>query len=332
MRGFANRLIGIGFEKAALALTGAGVAALYLLVLSAGSMAPRPADGSGPQTEPGSAAMSAAIKTAEVLFVGGAGKLAATFRDFGYDLEAVRAGIEAVPRLLVASFPGDLAALPSSTDRKRVFIQTLLPLVLTANERILAERVRVKAVQAALAADQPLDARDETWLAGMYERYGTDDIEELLLRVDIIPPSLAIAQAAEESGWGTSRFAREGNAPFGQRTYRPERAGIVPLARDEGEHFTVRAYARLMDAVRAYKGNLNTHEAYDEFRRRRADLRAAGRPIEGLGLADSLSRYSERGEDYVASISRIIRANRLDELDRARLSRKRTGYRLMPEA
>jgi len=327
VRAIAHRLIGIGFEKTALALTGVGVFALYLLVLAGGDGPARQADAAGAD----GTRSAATLKTADVLFVGGAGKLAATFRDFGYDLDAVRAGAEAVPRLLVASFPGDLAQLPSATDRKRVFIQALLPLVLTANERILAERSRVKALRAVLAADRPLGARNEAWLARMYDRYGTDDIDELLRRVDIVPPSLAIAQAAEESGWGTSRFAREGNALFGQRTYRPQRAGIVPQARAEGERFTVRAYGQLLDAVRAYKGNLNTHAAYDEFRRRRAALRAAGRPVDGSRLAAALSRYSARGADYVASIRRIIRVNRLDQLDRARLSGDPSGHRILPE-
>ncbi|MHA1113206.1 MAG: glucosaminidase domain-containing protein [Alphaproteobacteria bacterium] len=334
MRAFAHKLTMIGFNRAALALTGVGIAALYLSVLLGGGAPTRISDASFERGAAGGAGSEteSAIKPAGVIFVGGAGKLDDTFRNFGYDLDAVRAGAGSVPRLLVASLPGDLADLPSVKARKGLFIKTLLPLVLTANEHILAERARVTALRATLAAGRRLDARAGVWLDRMFERYGTTDIDELLRRVDVIPPSLAIAQAAEESGWGTSRFAREGNAPFGQRTYRARRAGIVPRARAEGESFAVRAYDRLLDAVRAYKGNLNTHTAYSEFRRLRAALRAAGRPLDGLRLAGAMSRYSERGSDYVGAIRHIIRVNRLDQFDRARLSRDRTDRRILPEA
>ena len=153
--------------------------------------------------------------------------------------------------------------------------------------------------------------------------YGLDslDFDALLKRVDIVPPSLAIAQAAEESGWGTSRFAREGNALFGQRAYKASKKGIVPKERPDGTNFRVRAFDHLIDGVKAYVHNLNSHFAYEDFRDLRATLRAETGHIDGYALAGSLLRYSERGEDYINTIRVIMRVNSLQVFDSAKLGR-----------
>jgi Bax protein len=161
---------------------------------------------------------------------------------------------------------------------------------------------------------------DRLWLMVMAERYGFErvSIEALLKRVDIIPPSLALAQAAEESGWGTSRFVREGNAVFGQWTY-SNTGSLVPSRRDVGKKHRVRTFNSLLDSVRAYAHNLNTHRAYGKLRQLRNSLRLKGEPVEGLLLVDNIKSYSQRGEKYVKDIRNLIKGNNLHRLDDARL-------------
>ena len=138
----------------------------------------------------------------------------------------------------------------------------------------------------------------------------------LMRRVDTVPASLALAQAAEESGWGTSRFAQEGNALFGQWTT-AEGEGLVPRRREAEASHKVRVFDELHDAVAAYLHNLNTHRAYRQFRLTRAEQRAESGRLDSVALVEDLKSYSERGEDYVASIKTIIRVNRLRQLDQA---------------
>jgi len=213
--------------------------------------------------------------------------------------------------------------LPEVVQRKVTFIRFTLPLIQRANELILRDRDRILDLSRRTERGWALSPADEAWLVAISERYGMKktNIRELLARVDIIPPSLAIAQAAEESGWGTSRFATEGNALFGQRIYRQGNKGMVPHKRPKGKSFKVRAFAELIDGVKAYVHNLNSHFAYKIFREQRAELRAKERHINGYLLAGTLTRYSERGSDYVNSIRSIMRANALGFLDTGKLWR-----------
>jgi len=234
-------------------------------------------------------------------------------------LEDVRHGRAAVPAIFLARFPDDLASLTSVEQRKQVFIKTVLPLVLRTNQQIAADRRLLLRLLSTSHGARPAGALERDLLARLARRYGADpgDRVELLRRIDIVPPSLALAQGAEESGWGTSRFARMGNAVFGQRTFKGE--GMVPKERAPGERFAVRAFNALEASVRAYVWNLNTHPAYADFRAARAAMRAEGRALDGADLAGALTRYSERGEAYVDTIRIIMRANRLDQFDDARL-------------
>ena len=155
----------------------------------------------------------------------------------------------------------------------------------------------------------------------MAERYKVKrgSVNELIKRVDIIPVSLALAQAAEESGWGTSRFTREGNAMFGQWTT-AKGEGLVPLDRDENKTHKVRAFKSLFHSARAYALNLNTHRAYQSLRSMRLRLRKKGAPISGHILAESLLSYSERGEDYVKALRALMTINKLKYFDEAVLN------------
>ena len=250
--------------------------------------------------------------------------LDAHFERIDYDLATVRDSGNNVPRLYLDKLPADIADVPSVATRKRIFIKSVLPVVLWVNEDILAARQRLLELRAILDSGLSLSHAQRDWLYQMAERYETSpyDWEALMERVDIVPPSLAIAQAAEESGWGTSRFAREGNALFGQITYKASH-GMLPEERASGRQHLVRAYSNLVEGTRSYVHNLNYHHAYGEFRAARKWLRRHTRPMSGHTLAGELIRYSERGSAYVETIRHIIRANNLGPLDDAQLHDKR---------
>jgi Bax protein len=201
-----------------------------------------------------------------------------------------------------------------------MFIETALPLILHVNEMIARDRARLVSLRARMANGETISDADQAWLRTEADAYGLDhvDMDELMLRVDVIPPSLALAQSAEESGWGTSRFAQEGNALFGQRIW-TDNGGLVPNERGDGDRYRVAAFDRLIDGVVSYARNLNSHPAYDAFRRARAAQRHGRGTLDGFTLAGSLARYSERGARYIRAVRTIIRSNALDSFDHARL-------------
>jgi uncharacterized FlgJ-related protein len=218
-------------------------------------------------------------------------------------------------------------------EKKEVFYRFMLPLVLHANEMVMSRREGLLRAQRELQSGDGLSAdslallrRLALLLPGFDEAsaaaLGADDpdwpgrIDELLHRVDIVPPGLALGQAAYESGYATSRFAVQGNALFGQWTYGGD--GIKPQEQraSKGDH-RIKAFDWPFDSVRGYYINLMSHRAYEDFRRLRAELRAAGKPLDSLVLADGLLSYSERGQAYVDTLKGIIRANALDVADRA---------------
>ncbi|MDA1088815.1 MAG: glucosaminidase domain-containing protein [Proteobacteria bacterium] len=254
--------------------------------------------------------------------------LSETFNQLGYDLDLVRSGEAAVPRLFLASLPSDIKNIREAGLRKSLFFQTLLPLVLQANEELLRDRQRLWKLHFQQSLGQKPGPADRLWLMVMSERYGVKKnlIETLLKRVDIIPPSLALAQAAEESGWGTSRFVREGNAMFGQWTF-SKTGNLVPTERDEDKKHKIRAFPNLLDSVRSYALNLNTHAAYRGMRKVRSGLRLNGAPLDGLLLVDNLKNYSARGEKYVQGIRALIESNNLHRFDDARLRDGNSGPR-----
>jgi Bax protein len=244
------------------------------------------------------------------------------YRDLGYDLDTVATANQEVPRVFLTSVPNGLTAINDTELRKVVFLRTLLPLILKVNEDILADRERVKAIAARQAQGGRLHITDRDWLESISTAYGLSqpDTALLLRRMDVIPPSLALAQSAEESGWGTSRFARQGNALFGQWTW-DHSQGIRPNAAGPSATHAIRRFPSLLAAVRAYARNLNTHRAYAAFRLKREELREGGQALSGAVLAQTLTRYSQRGNAYVRSLQTIMNANDLAALDKARLSR-----------
>ena len=250
-----------------------------------------------------------------IVLVSSANQLTGYFERVNYRLGDIRDRGE-VPRLYLVRLPSDLRKLRTSSQRKAVFIKTALPLILRANELIAEERARLIELQG--RAD--LAGTEREWGLRLAQRYGFErlDFAKLLERVDVIPPSLALAQAAEESGWGTSRFARTGNALFGQRIFRQRVHGMVPQERAAGETFRVRAFDGLLDSVRAYFHNLNTHPAYESFRKMRARMREDD-AVDSYALAGTMEFYAERRGAYVKTIRKIMLGNNMRVYDRARL-------------
>ena len=244
--------------------------------------------------------------------------LAEAFDRRGYRLARVRR-IGAVPRLFVAKLPPDMTVASTPAQRKALFIRIALPYILAVNEEIAAERARIVQLRDRLFADDPITPGQDRWLREMFVRRDLPmfDFDALLRRVDLIVPSVTLAQAAEESGWGTSRFAHQANALFGQRIFKGGK-GLVPRSAAPGIRFRVRAFDSLLDSVRAYAANLNSHPAYRRFRSVRADDRRRGLALDGFALAGTLRLYSENRETYVATIKRIIRIDGLTDYDRAR--------------
>jgi uncharacterized FlgJ-related protein len=254
------------------------------------------------------------------------------FEELAYTAETWRAGVREVPRAYMSRVPPRWRDRTSKEitvqHKKRLFFRALAPLVLRSSELILEDRERLQEVAVALRGGREVAAAERAWLEALAGRYGvkveagagfgSEAVDELLLRVDIIPVSLALSQAAEESGWGTSRFAAEGNALFGQWSWGGK--GIKPEKQRSGlgDH-RIAAFDSPLDSVRAYMQNLNTHRVYARLRQRRAAMRAGSDPIRGWDLADTLDRYSERGQGYVDSLHAIMRVNHLNAADEAYL-------------
>lgn len=250
-------------------------------------------------------------------------RLSGQFERLGYTLAKVRDGAIDVPRVLPDAVPSDIGDIHDANERKRLFLKMILPLALLINDSILQDRTRIELYRDKIESDEQLQARERTWLNDRFAEYKVEpgDFTSLLYRVDIVPASLVLAQAAVESGWGTSRFAREGNALFGQWTW-SENAndGIVPEDRVEGKTHMIKAFQTPVDAVSSYMRNLNTHRAYRGLRKIRTAMRRSDKKISGTALAEGLEAYSEKGYAYVELIKQIIRTNQLGALDDADLA------------
>lgn len=218
-------------------------------------------------------------------------------------------------RLFLAALPGNLDEMASVDERKTTFVSVVLPMIHHVNQEILHRRRLVEAAVRCRSDGRPIGFALQAEILRLHDRYRTDgDFAALQSRLDIVPPSLAIAQAAIESGWGTSRFALHGNALFGQRTTNPDR-GMHPANLPTATPVRVAAFDHLMASVRSYVHNLNTYPAYRDFRNRRAAFRRNGNEPDGLTLASTLIAYSSRGEAYVRDLKSIIRGNRLAVFD-----------------
>ena len=236
------------------------------------------------------------------------------FKDVDYDLRTVR-NEKLVKPIYFTQFPRDLDNLQSVQLKKETFIQIVLPLIVAENEKILDDREKLKAL---FEKKFTTDA-EKQWLRQKLLEYKVkkSDLNELLFRMDMIPVSIALAQAAKESGWGTSRFALEGNAIFGQWTW--DGQGIAPLKRDGDKNHKILKFPILRASVKAYKNNLNTHKSYSKFREKRSQLRNKNKSITGLALTDTLKNYAQTGSEYTKILNQIITQNRLSDFEPVRL-------------
>jgi len=235
-----------------------------------------------------------------------------------------------VPPVEVVSLPPDLGKLRDVDKKKSLFFRTLLPIILAENETLVDLRANV--VRLLGKGLSNLSDGERGWLRAIASQYKVDSIEtesaqrRLLQRVDTLPTALVLAQAANESAWGTSRFARLGNNLFGQWTYQ-ESLGIIPLKRPDGAAYAVRAFPSLDASVRAYLRNLNTNSAYEKLRLMRQRMREAGEPLDAHRLATGLAAYSSRGEEYIQELQLMMRGNGLmNLLDSVSLQRSVDGF------
>ena len=231
-----------------------------------------------------------------------------------YDLRKVR-NEKLVKPIYFTQFPRDLDNLQNVQLKKETFIKIVLPLIVAENEKILDDRKKLKnLINKKFTSDQ-----EKQWLRQKLLEYKIKkgNLNELLLRMDMIPVSIALAQAAKESGWGTSRFALEGNAIFGQWTW--DGQGIAPLDRDGDKNHKILKFPILRASVKAYKNNLNTHKSYYKFREKRKQLRDKKSEIKGLALTDTLKNYAQTGSEYTKILNQIITQNKLSDFEPVRL-------------
>ena len=236
------------------------------------------------------------------------------FKSTNYNLDDVRKN-KLVKPVSLTLLPEEIIKIENSTKRKNLFIQIILHLIIKENNYIKQDRKKLFSI-----LNKNKNSKiEKRWLELKFKQYGVmnKDVFTLKIRMDEIPVSMAIAQAAKETGWGTSRFAQEGNALFGQWTWSGE--GIKPAGADDGSTHKVMKFKILQASVKAYQRNLNTHSSYKEFRSARAELRDNKKELDSLLLSNYLDRYAETGKQYVKILQQIIRQNQLTDFDDAKL-------------
>ena len=236
------------------------------------------------------------------------------FEDTGYSLNDVRKE-KLVKPISLTLLPQEMKMIENTKKRKDLFIQIILPLVIKENNNIKLDRKKLFSI----LNKNNNTKLEKNWLNDKFKQYGVlkKDLSTLKIRMDIVPVSLAIAQAAKETGWGTSRFALEGNALFGQWTWSGE--GIKPAGADSDDTHKVMKFKILKSSVRAYQRNLNTHSSYKNFRLARAELRDNDKILDSIILANYLDKYAETGLQYVKILKKIIEQNDLRDFDNVRL-------------
>ena len=236
------------------------------------------------------------------------------YKDNDFKLEDIRTE-KTVKPVKIDLLPKEIKSIENTKKRKELFIQIVLPLILEENTRIKLDRKKLFVI---LNKSNNTES-EKKWLRSKFKQYGVvnRDLTTLKIRMDEIPVSLAIAQAAKETGWGTSRFALEGNALFGQWTFSGE--GIKPAAADSNASHKVMKFKVLQASVRAYQRNLNTHSSYREFRKVRAIQRDNQGQLNSLELVNYLDKYAETGKEYTRILKLIIKQNKLTDFDDAQL-------------
>ena len=236
------------------------------------------------------------------------------FKDTKYNLKKIRKD-KIVKPVIISLLPNEIKKIENTKKRKNLFIQIVLPLILEENNRIRIDRRKLFSI-----LNKNINSNvEKRWINKKFKQYGVvnKDLSTLKIRMDMVPVSLAIAQSAKETGWGTSRFALEGNALFGQWTWEGE--GIKPSGADTNSTHKVMKFKVLKASVRAYIRNLNTHRSYKSFRRERAVQRDNFEKFNSLELANHLDKYAETGKEYVKILKQIIKQNSLTDFDDAQI-------------
>ena len=236
------------------------------------------------------------------------------FKATDYNLEDVRKN-KLVKPISLTLLPSEIKKIENTKKRKNLFIKIILPLVIKENNNIKLDRKKLFVI-----LNKSKNTKvEKIWLNSKFKQYGVTnkDLSTLKIRMDEVPISMAIAQAAKETGWGTSRFAQEGNALFGQWTWSGE--GIKPSEADDDSTHKVMKFKVLQASVKAYQRNLNTHSSYKGFRSARAELRDQGEKLDSMILSEHLDKYAETGKEYVKILHQIIRQNNLTDFDDAKL-------------
>ena len=231
------------------------------------------------------------------------------FEDLDYDLDSVR-DTKLVKPIYFTRLPKDLESIRSTKKKKETFLKILLPLIVAENEKIKKDKKYLLKI-----LKKNNNSENQKWINKKYRDYKVSkkNINELLEKMDVIPISIALAQAAKESGWGTSRFALEGNAIFGQWTWKGD--GIEPLEKSGNANHKILKFPLLRASVKAYITNLNTHNGYKDFRKKRFELRKLNKPLVGKELIDELDNYAQTGKEYTKVLRQIIEQNDLDEFE-----------------
>ncbi len=211
----------------------------------------------------------------------------------------------------ITRLPKELKNVSSIKRRKELFIKIILPLIIEENTRIRFDRKKLFVI----LNKSNNTKKDKEWLKMKFKQYGVknNDLATLKIRMDEIPVSLAIAQSAKETGWGSSRFAQEGNALFGQWTWSGN--GITPAAVDKDAKHKIARFKVLKASVKAYQRNLNTHPSYKDFRKERAIQRDNDGKLNSIELVKYLDKYAETGVEYTKILKKIIKQNSLTEYD-----------------
>ena len=223
-----------------------------------------------------------------------------------------------IPNVIVAKLPRDLKSIKSIKNRKELFIKIALPLIVRENDKLLSLNNKIKSIKNNFSL---ISRKEAVLVEKLMLEYKADTLDALLIKVDQIPVSLALAQAVIESGWGTSRFAYEGNALFGQYVWGTNKNGIIPNERETNANFKIKSFNNLSDSVASYMKNLNTNFHYNEFRINRFVLRSNNIPLRGSYLAEYLLSYSIE-DDYTDKIKNIIEINDFGDFENINIEKQ----------
>ena len=238
--------------------------------------------------------------------------------DYGWPIKSAAH----IPKTLIKKMPQDMKDLKDVKTRKHLFIRIMLPIIIAEQKRIREQRKTLKLI---LQSDIQQNKKMQNWLNKLFKEYKIkpslsfeEKANALLTKFDELPITLVLAQAAIESGWGTSRFTRLGNSLFGEWTFEPG-DGIIPVNRQPGKTHEVKAFPSLRDAIASYIKNINRNNAYKELRKYRADMRKNHQPLDAKILAKGLQRYSQKGEAYVTSLLKILNSKEFKQVEALKL-------------